>query len=159
MKKNSIVVSVTMVFILVLALSTVALAADPHVGTWKLNVAKFQSNLGPAPKSTTLKITAQHNGIKSVSDSVNADGQASHVEFTAKYDDKDYPYTGSQTVDTIALKQIDANTFDVVAKKAGKEIARGREVFSKDGKTMTHTIKGKTAQGQDIDIVTVYNKQ
>jgi hypothetical protein len=94
-----------------------------------------------------------------VSDSVNAEGQATHVEFTAKYDGKDYPYTGSQAIDTIAFRKIDANTFEIVYKKAGKELGRGREVFSKDGKTLTRTIKGKNAQGQDINFIGVYDKQ
>ena len=158
MQKHSIVVSVTMVFILVLALSTVALAADPHVGTWKLNVAKSKYSY-PAPKSSTIKVTAQKNGIKSVSDSVDAEGQATHVEFTARYDGKDYPVTGIQAIDTIAFRKIKARTFDVVAKKAGKEIGTAREVFSKDGKTYTFTAKGKNAQGQDINYIAVYDKQ
>ena len=155
MRKHIPAVMTSMV--IVLALATVAMAADPHVGTWKLNLEKSKGP-GPAPK-TTIKITVQHNGIKSVSDSVNAEGQATHVEFTAKYDGKDYPVTGSQAVDTIAFRRIDANTFEGVAKKAGKEIGRSQEVFSKDGKTMTRTIKAKDAQGQDINIISVYDKQ
>ena len=45
MRKQSIVVRATMILALVLALSTVALAADPHVGTWKLDLAKSIYNL------------------------------------------------------------------------------------------------------------------
>lgn len=156
MRKQSIVVLT--LAILTLALATVAMAADPHVGTWKLNLDKSKGT-GPAPKSATVKIVAQNNGIKSVRDGVSAEGQASRVEYAAKYDGKDYPYTGSQTIDTIAFRKIDANTFDIVLKKAGKEMAREREVFSKDGKTMTRTVKGKDAQGQDINITAVYDKQ
>ena len=83
---------VAMTAILVLALATVAMAADPHVGTWKLNVAKSKFNPGPPPKSDTITFTTQDNGIKLVEDIVEADGKAYHIGFAAKYDGKDYPF-------------------------------------------------------------------
>ena len=158
MKKHSIVISVTMIFILVLALATVAMAADPHVGTWKLNLGKSKYNPGPAPKSGMVTITAQDNGIKSVSDGVDADGKAIHSEFAAKYDGKDYPVTG-RSYDTIALTRVDANTITLVPKKGGKAIGRGRVAVSKDGKTRTVTGKGKDANGHDTSFTMVYDKQ
>ena len=157
MRKHSIVVLVTM--FLTLAMATAALAADPNVGTWKLNVAKSKFNPGPGPKSGMVTITAQDNGIKSVSDGVNAEGKATHNEFAAKYDGKDYPVTGSTTYDTMALTKVDANTTTLVPKKGGKEIGIGRAVVSKDGKTRTITAKGKDANGQDTSFTAVYEKQ
>ena len=144
---------------LVLALATVAMAADPHVGTWKLNLAKSKYNPGPPPKSQTLKIQAQENGLKYVSDSVDAEGKATHNEFAAKYDGKDYAYLGSPDVDTLAYTKVDANTLDFVTKKGGKEVEKGRAVVSVDGKTRTVTSKGKNAKGQDTSRTSVYVKQ
>jgi hypothetical protein len=66
----------------------------------------------PAPKTVTEIDESQHNGLKVVGNSVSADGTASHIEFAVKYDGKDYPVKGSQT--------IDANTFDVAVKKGGR---------------------------------------
>jgi hypothetical protein len=159
MRKHSIVVSVMMVTAVILALSTVALAADPHVGTWKANLAKSKFDPGPPLKSDTVTITAQDNGIKLVEDFVLADGKAYRIEFAAKYDGKDYPFTGYPEIDTIALSKIDANTFHYVTKKAGKEWSRIREVFSKDGKTLTLTEKEKDSKGQTFNNTTVYDKQ
>jgi hypothetical protein len=133
-------------------------AADPHVGTWKLNVGKSKIT-GPTPKSVIVKFADQENGIKIISDEMSAEGKATHVEFAGKFDGKDYTITGDPDVDKIVLKKIDANGWDEVLKKAGKEIARGQNVVSKDGKTMTRTLKFKNEQGQEVTIITIYDKQ
>ena len=157
MRKHILVLMIAMVF--VMALATVALAADPNVGTWKLNVAKSRLPNPPGMKSSIVTVTAQDNGIKVVADGVNAEGKATHTEYAAKYDGKDYPFTGGSGADTIMLTKIDANTFDEVLKKGGKELSSGRNVVSKDGKTMTLTMKAKNPQGQDVNITAVYDKQ
>jgi hypothetical protein len=156
MQKHSIVALTVVIFSL--ALVTVALAADPHVGTWKLNVAKSKLPNPPGIKSSIVTVTAQDNGIKVVANGVNAEGKGTHTEYAAKYDGKDYPFTGL-SADTITLKKIDANTFDEVLKKGGKEVSSGRNVVSKDGKTMTLIMKAKNPQGQDFNITAVYDKQ
>jgi hypothetical protein len=150
---------VIMTAILVLALATVAMAADPHVGTWKLNVAKSKFSPGTAPKSGTLKMDVQDNGLKVVSDGVDAEGKASHSEFAAKYDGKDYPVTGDPDVDTVSLTKIDANTVDYVQKKDGKEVQRGRTVISRDGKTWTLPYKAKDAQGRNVNNIEIFDRQ
>jgi hypothetical protein len=156
MRRPLFVVAVTIVF--VLALAALAMAGDPYVGTWKMNAAKSKFNPGPPPKSDTITFTAQDNGIKVVEDFVEADGKAYHIEFAAKYDTKDYAFTGYPEIDTIAIKKIDANTFDDVLKKAGKEVSRMHRVLSKDGKTMTFTEKAKNSKGQDMNNTYVYDK-
>lgn len=151
MRKNILVVITA---ILILALASVAMAADPFVGTWKLNVAK--SNASPAPKGQTLKITAQNSGFKWAFDTVEADGTATNGVWAGKYDGKDYSLTGNSNFDTVATKRTDANTLDVVLKKGGKVVGTGRNVVSKDGKTLTMTGKLTNAQGQDVS---VFDKQ
>lgn len=135
-------------------------AADPHVGTWKMNPAKSKFNPGPPDKGSMVTITAQDNGgIKLVDEYVNADGKTSHAEFTAKFDGKDYPLIVDPDFDTIALNRIDATTWGEVLKKAGNEIESGRNGISKNGKTMTRTIKGKNPQGQEFNDTIVWDKQ
>jgi hypothetical protein len=142
----------------ILVLATAAMAADPHVGTWRLNVAKSKFNPGPLHKSDTITFVAQDNGVKILDDLVKADGKAYHLEFAVKYDGKDFPVTGDPDIDAMAFRKIDANTFEVVFKKAGKEVSRNQEVFSRDGKTLTFTEKGKNAKGQFHNI-SIYEKQ
>jgi hypothetical protein len=62
-------------------------------------------------------------------------------------------------VDAIAPKKIDSNTFAEVAKKGGQEIGGAREVFSRDGKTLTRTTTLRDAQGKENINVYVYDKQ
>jgi hypothetical protein len=156
MRKYSLVI---MTAILVFALATVALAAAPHVGTWKQNLVKSKYSPGPPPKNQMLTITAQDNGIKSVMDYVDANGKASHIVFAAKFDGKDYPITGDPGADSISYTRIDANTLGFVIKKGGKETEKGREFFSKDGKTWTWVNKGKDDKGQDFNYTAVFDKQ
>jgi len=158
MRKSLLIVAVTIISIL--ALVTIAMAADPHVGTWKLNLAKSKYNPpSSAPKSQTVKFEAMDNGFKVLVDGVDADGKTAHDEWAGKYDGKDYPFTGWDAVDTLATKKIDANTFDQTLKKSGKKVGTAREVFSKDGKTLTHTYEIKTVQGQITKVTDVYDKQ
>jgi hypothetical protein len=157
MKKPSIVALTLVIF--TLALATVALAGDAFAGTWNVNLAESQFNPGPPPKSDVLTITSQDNGIKVMIDTVHPDGTTFHAEFTAKFDVKDYPLLGTSMADTVALNRINTNTWGEVLKKAGKEVASSHNVVSKDGKTLTRTVKEKNAKGQDVNDTYVYDKQ
>ena len=136
-----------------------AQASNPRIGTWKLNVEKSKYNPGPAPKSETLKIEAAGQGEKATVEGVNAAGTPIMTQYTAEYDGKDYPYTGSQNVDTLSLKRIDARTTERTNKKGDKVVSTSTQVISQDGKTVTVTTKGTNAQGQAVDNVTVWEKQ
>jgi hypothetical protein len=142
-----------------LALNVAAAAADQHSGTWKMNPAKSKYSPGPAPKSTTVKIESDADNIKLSADGIDAAGNPTHVEYTAKYDGKDYPITGSPNADTVALERPDASTIRSTLKKGDQVVMTVTSVISKDGKTRTSTFKGKDAQGQDVNNVVVYDKQ
>src|SRR5258708_11917423 len=98
-------------------------AADPTVGTWKLNTAKSKYSPGPAPKSATITYEETADRIKRMGESVDADGNKTSFEYTAKYDGKDYPVTGSETFDMIALKRINDRTTEATLKKSGKVVS------------------------------------
>jgi hypothetical protein len=136
-----------------------AQASNPRLGTWKLNLAKSKYDPGPAPQSNTMKIEAAGEGEKATTEGVNAAGTATGTQYTAQYDGKDYPMTGSQNADTVALKRIDARTLERTDKKGEKVVATSTRVVSEDGKTMTITTKGTNAQGQAVNNVTVWEKQ
>lgn len=57
------------------------------------------------------------------------------------------------------MKQIDANTTEVIGKKAGKRTVTFRRVVSKDGKTLALTESGTNAKGEKVNGVAVYDKQ
>jgi len=141
------------------ALSVAASPADPHVGTWKLNVAKSKYSPGPAPKEVTMKIEAKGAGIHLTQTGIDAAGKPIKIEFSANYDGKDNPTTGVANTDTIAVKRVDANTTESTLKKGGKVVMTVISVVSKDGKTRTSTFKGTDAAGKPVNNVAVYDKQ
>ena len=150
---------VTTLLLVALAVNISAAVADKQSGTWKMNPAKSTYSPGPAPKSITVKIDSDADNIKLTSDGIDAAGNPTHVEYTAKYDGKDYPITGVPNADTVAVKQINANTVQSTVKKADQVVMTVTSVLSKDGKTRTSTFKGKDAQGLDVNNVVVYDKQ
>ena len=156
--KRFAVFATTLLFV-ALALSLIARAADQHSGTWKMNPAKSKYSPGPAPKSNIVTINADADKIKLSSDGIDATGNPTHVEYTAKYDGKDYPITGMPNVDTVALERPDANTIRSTMKKGDQVVMTVTSVISKDGTTRTSTFKGKNAEGQDVNNVVVFDKQ
>jgi hypothetical protein len=132
-----------------------AQAADPLIGTWKLNPAKSKG-----AKSGSTKVEAVGEGVKFAVDFVGTDGTESHWEFTAKYDGKDNPVTGTSPYgDVVALTRVDANTTRITSKQGGKVTATSTIVVSADGKTRTTTTKGTDAKGKPVDVVSLYEKQ
>jgi hypothetical protein len=149
-----------LVVISVMGLTTVVIAADNNVGTWKLNLAKSKYSPGPAPKSQTLKIEAWgDDGLKYTADGVGADGKPTHAEFQAKYDGKDYSFKGNPDADMLSYKRIDANTLEATTKLNGKSTIAANVVVSADGKTRTVTQTGTNAQGQALNVTSVYERQ
>ncbi len=141
------------------ALSLKAQAPAPWIGTWKLNLAKSKYSPGPAPQSGTVVIEASEGGIKVTNDGVNAQGQPTHIEWTAKFDGKDYPVTGNPDVDTYTLKRLGARSYQLTAKKGGKVTVTSRITVSADGKTRTIMATGKNAQGKAVKNTIVYDRQ
>ena len=150
------------VLILVVSGAVTTLAAqapDPRVGTWTLNVAKSKYDPGPAPTSQTLTVEATGQGERILSDAVNADGTHTTTQYSANFDGKDYPLTGSPIADSVALKRIDAHSTERADKKGGKVVQTFRRVVSKDGKTMTVTVTGTNVKGQAVNNVIVFEKR
>ena len=139
--------------------SLFAQAADPRIGTWKLNAAKSKYDPGPPPQSLTVKVEPAGQGEKVTAEFVNADGSRTTTVYTANFDGKDSPLTGSQLANTVALKRVDARTTVRTDKKDGKVVQTLTRVVAPDGKTMTVTVKGTNAQGQPVNNVIVFDKQ
>ena len=140
-------------------------AADNSLGTWKRNVERTKYDAknppsNPITSQTTIREAAE-GGVKITTKGVRKDGTAIDTTCTVKYDGTPASCsgTGSQ-FDTMAMKQLDANTFTSENKKAGgKYHTTGRTVISKDGKTMTTTAKGADADGKPISFTIVHDKQ
>src|ERR1700693_438030 len=88
MRKNLLMVSLAACCAIVLSTS-VALAGENWLGTWKLNAAKSKFSPGPGPKNEMLKFEATPAGIKLTHDGVDAEGKAMHGGYVSKFDGKD----------------------------------------------------------------------
>lgn len=139
--------------------SSVVLAAENWLGTWKLDLANSKYSPGPAPKSLTLKFEATPGGIQFMGDGVGADGKATHTMFLSKFDGKDVSYEGNPDADTASPKKIDDNSYENTWKKGGKATIVSKIVVSGDGKTMTITHTGTNAKGEAVNNTNVYSKQ
>jgi hypothetical protein len=142
-----------------IVLSSSALAAENWLGTWKLDVAKSKFVPAPGPKSQTLKFEATKDGIKLTSETVSAEGKATHGWYVSKFDGKDVPWEGNPDADMASPKRIDANSYENTWKKDGKATITSKVVVSENGKTLTVTHTGTDSQGRTVNSTAVYNKQ
>jgi hypothetical protein len=153
----------TVVVLAVVSSGLLLAQSNPLVGTWKINLAKSKySPAGTAPKSDTLTIQAQGDGVKISADGVNADGSRIATSYVTNMDGKYSAISGPgfpNGADTIAVKRVDANTSTGTGKKAGKVVYTRTMAVSKDGKVLTITAKGTDEKGQPTSSTTVWDKQ
>jgi len=134
-----------------------AIAADPQIGTWKLNEAKSKFSPG-SPKNHTVVYEVAGDQVKVTVDGVDGKGQPLHHVWTGKFDGKDYAVTGNPMEDTRAYKKVNDHTLTFDQKKGGKAVLTGRIVVATDGKSRTVTTSG-TVDGQKVTTTAVYDKQ
>jgi hypothetical protein len=137
---------------------TVVLAANPHMGTWKLNEAKSRIPAG-ATKNQTVVYEEAGDSIKITVDGVDGSGNAVHSEWTGKFDGKYYPVTGDPTSDTRSYRKINNHTLALTGKKGDKVTLSGRIMVSANGKVRTVTTNGTDAKGKRFSTRAVYDKQ
>ena len=153
-RKSPIVFACLVAALCLLPYSALA-QANPRIGTWKLNVAKSTYQQGKAPSSETRSYLATDDGgLQLTADALLAGGEKQPSGYRAKYDGKDYPYSGTAG-DTIAMTG-DGWASDSTIKMGGKIIQTSHGVVSKNGKTMT--LITKTASGRPVS-TRIYDKQ
>ena len=133
-------------------------AADPQMGTWKLNEAKSKFEPG-TPKNTMVVYEAAGNEVKVTVNGVDANGKSTHNQWTGKFDGKNYPVTGDPTSEARSYKKIDDHTLALTVWYHGRVSGTGRIVVSADGKSRTVTISGTDAKGKRFRNTAVYDKQ
>jgi hypothetical protein len=153
MKTRIAVVAVALSFVVAAA----CFAANPHIGTWKLNEAKSKIPPGMG-KNTMVTYTEQKDKIKVTTDGVDKDGKPTHSVWVGKFDGKAYPVKGNLPYNSVAYKMVNERTNDITAMKDGKMTWSGRIEVSADGKSRTVTINGTDATGKKVKSKAVYDK-
>lgn len=138
-------------------------ADDPHLGTWKLNIAQSKFPPGqPAPKEATLVFRAVGDQIEMVITATDANGSP----FSAK---GTYPQEGGVVkwivappgpADTTVITTVVSpyELYETVLKD-GKQQQVNHVVISKDGRTTHETVNGKDTQGKPFEEFRVFDKQ
>lgn len=147
--------------ILVLAVATAAMAADPFVGTWKLNVAKSTI---PQSQQTTKELTVVMrelgDQIELTATGTRTDGSAILSRSTRPkqggvIEDQTAPPAGRSSIITVISP---GNSYQTTLQNA-KQVRVSHIVVSKDGKTMTGTIKGTDAKGKPYEGIELFDRQ
>jgi hypothetical protein len=137
-----------------------ALAADPIVGIWKLNVAKSKFSSGNELTAAT-RVYTEVNGTYTLEQKFTGkDGKetSSRVQYREGEDMKQAsPLVAG--ADTTHAKKIDANTWDFQLKKDGKVVGHVHRVVSADGRTLTVHNSGIRLAGATGAETLVYDRQ
>jgi hypothetical protein len=150
--------------LIAMALTTTlaALEADNSLGTWKANMTASKYTPAPWPiKSLTVVRELAPGGVKVTTTGERIDGTEVNATYTANYDGTPAGVTGKGApYDTVSIKEVDSNIFLYEAKSTtGKYHASGRIVISNEGKTMTLAATGTDADGKEMTLSLVYDKQ
>jgi len=151
----------TRIAVMALTLSFMAagacFAANPHLGTWKLNEAK--SKIAPETgKNNTVVYTEMKDKIKVTVEGVDKDGKPRHGVWVGKTDGKAYKTEGNMLWDAMAYKVVNDHTYELTAMKGGKVLSSGKSTVSADGKSRTTTMSG-TIDGKKFNNKAVYDKE
>jgi hypothetical protein len=140
------------------ALPTIAAAADPFDGTWRLNTAKSKYDPGPAPEKAT--VTIQTDGVTWTGKTESTfEGKAYTVTYKVTLDGTPGPIQGSPVADTISVKKIDDRTREMKSMKGADTVSESRATVSADGKTATVTGSGLNPKGEKVTFTAFYEKQ
>jgi hypothetical protein len=132
-------------------------AANPHMGTWKLNEAKSKLIPGMG-KNMTVIYSEQKDKMKVTVDGVGKDGKPTHSVWVGKADGKAYPVKRNLPYNSVAYKVVNDRTYDLTAMKDGKMLWTGKSTISADGKSRTVTLNGIDADGKKFSGKAVYDK-
>ena len=113
---------------------------DALLGAWELDLAKSTFTPGPAPRGEIRSYQEEHEGIKAIILTTNADGSKTRMEYVASFNAPTAMVSGSQQTDAIRLKFVDSYTAEGELSFQGKPVGRTRREVAKDGQTMTITL-------------------
>jgi len=154
MKTRIAVVAVALSF----AAAAACFAANPHMGTWKLNETKSKLHPGMG-KNTTVTYAEQKDKIKVTVDGVDKDGKPTHGVWVGKADGKAYPMKGNVPYNSVAYRVVNDRSYDLTAMKDGKTLWTGKSTVSADGKSRTVALNGTGADGKKFKAKAVYDKE
>lgn len=139
--------------------AAVVFAANPHLGTWKLNESKSKLAAGAGKNNSVTYTEAKGGMMKLTVDGVDKDGKPTHWTWEGKFDGKAYKVKGSPMIDTLALAAVNDRTNNTTAAKDGKTTMTGTITVAKDGKSRVVTTTITDANGKKVTDKAYYDKE
>ena len=142
-------------------IALLAQAAEPLVGVWNVDIFKSVYVTGQPPVRRAITVEVVGDSLKVTQETTNQGFNISEtikIEYTAKIDGKDYPIKNSG-LDTVALRKIDATTYERIGKIKGMATESANMKLSNGNRTMTIATKGTTDTGAEYARTEVFNKQ
>jgi len=133
-------------------------AAEPNIGTWKLNDAKSKIAAG-APKNNMVVIEVAGDNVKVTVDGVDGDGKPMHNEWTGKFDGKDYAVTGDPTADMRSYAKVNAIRRRSPSRRAARSPSRVVLSSPLTARPARSPQMETDAAGKKISSTTVFDKQ
>jgi hypothetical protein len=97
-------------------------------------------------QKVTLRIEPWDDGLRVVYDMVRRRGGVTHMEWSGRFDGRDYPVQGVDYVLTNAYRQLSDRSYEIVVRVDGREAAVATATISADGSTMSvETVEGDSA--------------
>lgn len=135
-----------------------ALAADPIIGTWKLDVAKSKFSPNQVLTAAT-RVYTESAGLYSLEQKMSTADGKEHSSVSQYREGKAQAQTQPSNVDSVLAKKVNDSTWNFELKKDGKIVGHVHRVVSADGKTLTVHNTGATVTGTEADEKLVYDRQ
>ncbi len=135
---------------------------DRAVGTWRYLALESSYESGPGPlvsQRRWIRSSADLAAVTFVHDFTSQDGQASHLEFTARYDGRQYPLHGSTLYNTVSLHWISEHEVRQIFKLDGKTTVEATRTVSPDGNRLTiDTVGTISSTSKDFRNLIIYER-
>ena len=133
---------------------------DLLIGVWELDLSKSDFTPETTIRVRTMVFSPVDNGVACKITTITERGNGrvtTEITYTARYDNKDVPIE-SPSLDTVALRKIDANTYGRTGKIRGKAAETATMKVSMDGKLLIVTTTG-SIEGQDYSSTQLFVRQ
>jgi hypothetical protein len=133
--------------------------SDPFAGTWQLNPAKSEYNIGRPPKAITLNVQGEGQNRKATLAGFDAAGNTFRWVIMFIHDSQPHPAMGAPRFDSTVYTPVDDHTVGWTITKGGQFVQTGTDTVSHDGRTFTITAAGFDVNGRPTSDISVYDKQ
>jgi hypothetical protein len=157
--RNQTQFGVAVILMIVSIVSAVqAQEKHPFEGLWNANLSKSQRHENHQFKSATMKFEISDDLVLLTYSGINMAGKEESSKTRIRPDGKEHPVTEAPGVVTIS-KWTTSHILETVARKDGSVVGESKYEVSKDGKTLTATVKGVDAKGRSFEQIIVFDRE